>query len=115
MVFENPKEFLAIRRAISLNETFVLFCWNNDLRNYAHSTNIYRRAVDAPLPPNLYIQNGVSLMHVITLLLIEWEFISVINCACYSVTRMGTRPLNKGKQSSYHAMYSKTIYTVDVQ
>ena len=28
---------------------------------------------------------------------------------------MGTRPLNKGKQSSYHAMYSKTIYTVDVQ
>ena len=28
---------------------------------------------------------------------------------------MGTRPLNKGKQSSYHAMYSKTIYTVDVK
>ena len=28
---------------------------------------------------------------------------------------MGTRPLNKGKQSSYHAMYSKTIYTVDVE
>ena len=27
------KEFLAIRRAISLNETFVLFCWNNDWRN----------------------------------------------------------------------------------
>ena len=27
---------------------------------------------------------------------------------------MGTRPLNKGKQSSYHAMYSKTIYTRDV-
>ena len=26
---------------------------------------------------------------------------------------MGNRPLNKGKQSSYHAMYSKTIYTVD--
>ena len=24
---------------------------------------------------------------------------------------MGTRPLNTGKQSSYHAMYSKTIYT----
>ena len=54
-------------------------------------------------------------MHVITLLLIEWEFISIINCACYSVTYMGTRQLNKGKQSSYHAMYSKTIYTVDVQ
>ena len=53
-------------------------------------------------------------MHVITLLLIEWEFISIINCACYSVTYMGTRRLNKGKQSSYHAMYSKTIYTVDV-
>ena len=35
-------------------------------------------------------------MHVITLLLIEWEFISIINCACYSVTHMGTRPLNKG-------------------
>ena len=27
------KEFLAIRRAISLNATFVLFCWNNDWRN----------------------------------------------------------------------------------
>ena len=35
-------------------------------------------------------------MHVITLLLIEWEFISIINCTCYSVTDMGTRPLNKG-------------------
>ena len=35
-------------------------------------------------------------MHVITLLLIEWEFISIINCTCYSVTFMGTRPLNKG-------------------
>ena len=29
----NRKEFLAIRRAISLNETFVLFCWINDWRN----------------------------------------------------------------------------------
>ena len=27
------KEFLAIRRAISRNETFVLFCWNDDWRN----------------------------------------------------------------------------------
>ena len=54
-------------------------------------------------------------MHVITLLFIEWEFISIINFACYSVTYMGTRPLNKGKQLSYQAMYSKTIYTVDVQ
>ena len=27
------KEFLAIRWAISLNETFVLFCWNDDWRN----------------------------------------------------------------------------------
>ena len=35
-------------------------------------------------------------MHVITLLLIEWEFISIINCTCYSVTYMGTRQLNKG-------------------
>ena len=35
-------------------------------------------------------------MHVITLLFIEWEFISIINCVCYSVTYMGTRPLNKG-------------------
>ena len=35
-------------------------------------------------------------MHVITLLLFEWEFISIINCTCYSVTYMGTRPLNKG-------------------
>ena len=35
-------------------------------------------------------------MQVITLLLIEWEFISIINCTCYSVTYMGTRPLNKG-------------------
>ena len=35
-------------------------------------------------------------MHVITLLLIEWEFISIINCTCYSVTYMGTRPFNKG-------------------
>ena len=35
-------------------------------------------------------------MHVITLLLIEWEFISIINCTCYSVAYMGTRPLNKG-------------------
>ena len=35
-------------------------------------------------------------MHVITLLLIEWEFISIINCTCYSVTYVGTRPLNKG-------------------
>ena len=35
-------------------------------------------------------------MHVINLLLIEWEFISIINCTCYSVTYMGTRPLNKG-------------------
>ena len=54
-------------------------------------------------------------MHVITLLLIEWEFILIINCACYSVTYMGTRLFNEGKQSSYHAMYNKTIYTVDVQ
>ena len=35
-------------------------------------------------------------MHVINLLLIEREFISIINCTCYSVTYMGTRPLNKG-------------------
>ena len=35
-------------------------------------------------------------MHVITLLLIELEFILIINCTCYSVTYMGTRPLNKG-------------------
>ena len=35
-------------------------------------------------------------MHVITLLLIEWEFISIINCTCHSVTYMRTRPLNKG-------------------
>ena len=35
-------------------------------------------------------------MHVITLLLIEWEFISIINCTCYSVAYMGTRPLNMG-------------------
>ena len=35
-------------------------------------------------------------MHVINLLLIEWEFISIINCTCYSVTYMGIRPLNKG-------------------
>ena len=35
-------------------------------------------------------------MHVITLLLIEWDFISIINCTYYSVTYMGTRPLNKG-------------------
>ena len=35
-------------------------------------------------------------MHVINLLLIEWEFTSIINCTCYSVTHMGTRPLNKG-------------------
>ena len=28
-----PKEFLAIKRAISLNETFVLLCWNDDWRN----------------------------------------------------------------------------------
>ena len=54
-------------------------------------------------------------MHVIFLLLIEWQFISIINCACYSVTYMGTRLSNKGKQSSYRAMYSQTIYTVDVQ
>ena len=27
------QEFLAIRRAISLNETFVLFCLNDDWRN----------------------------------------------------------------------------------
>ena len=39
-------------------------------------------------------------MHVITPLLIEREFLSVINCACYY---MGTRPLNKGKQTFYHA------------
>ena len=32
--FESARqEFLAIRRAISLNETFVLFCWNDDWRN----------------------------------------------------------------------------------
>ena len=35
-------------------------------------------------------------MHVINLLLIGWEFISIINCTCYSVTYMGTRPLNMG-------------------
>ena len=39
-------------------------------------------------------------MHVITLLLNEWEFISIINCACYSVTYMGTRPLNR--EPCYH-------------
>ena len=38
----------------------------------------------------------LALVHVIILLLIEWEFISIINCTCYSVTYMGTRPLNKG-------------------
>ena len=41
-------------------------------------------------------------MHVITLLCFEWEFILIINCACYSVTYVGNRPLNSGKQSSYH-------------
>ena len=35
-------------------------------------------------------------MHVINLLLIECEFISIINCTCFSVTYMGTRPLKKG-------------------
>ena len=35
-------------------------------------------------------------MHVIALLPIEWEFISIINCTCFSATIMGTRPLNKG-------------------
>ena len=35
-------------------------------------------------------------MHVINLLLIECEFISIINRTCYSVTYMGTRPLKKG-------------------
>ena len=30
-------------------------------------------------------------MRIITLPLIEWEFISIINCACYSVAYMGTR------------------------
>ena len=34
-------------------------------------------------------------MHVITLLLIEWEFISIINCTCYTVAYMGTLPLNR--------------------
>ena len=27
----------------------------------------------------------------------------------------GNQTVKQGKQSSYHAMYSKTIYTVDVQ
>ena len=49
------KEFLAIRRAISLNKTFVLFCGNNDWRHKAHSTNTYRRAVYVPLPASSYI------------------------------------------------------------
>ena len=35
-------------------------------------------------------------------------------CLLYS-NLYGNQPLNKGKQLSYHAIYSKTIYTVDVQ
>ena len=52
-------------------------------------------------------------MHVITLPFIEREFLSFINCACYSVTYMETRPLNKGKQSFYHApvkLFIQLIY-----
>ena len=54
-------------------------------------------------------------MRVITLLLIEWEFISIINCTCYSVTYMGTRQLNKGTNRPITLCTVKTIYTVDVQ
>ena len=63
-------------------------------------------------------------MHVITLLLIEWLFISIINCACYSVTYTGTRPLNdpitlcygvpEGSKSTEvvdHMVYAYLIYT----
>ena len=56
-------------------------------------------------------------MHVINLLLIEWEFIPIINCTCYSITYMGTRPLNKGTTNRpitlgtvklfIHLMYNK--------
>ena len=56
-------------------------------------------------------------MHVIYLLCFEWEFILIINCARYSVTCVGNRPLNYGKQSAYiyHDKYIIYIYTVDVQ
>ena len=50
-------------------------------------------------------------MHVKTLLLIEWEFISGHQlCLLFSNIYIW----EPGKQSSYHAL-SKTIYTVDVQ
>ena len=41
-------------------------------------------------------------MHAIYLLRFEWEFILIINCARYSVTCVGSRPLNLGKQYIYH-------------
>ena len=49
------KGFLAIRRAISLNETFILFCRNKAWRYKAHLTITNRPAVYAPLHPSPYI------------------------------------------------------------
>ena len=49
-------------------------------------------------------------MHVIYLLLFEWEFILIINCARYTVTGVGNRPLNLGKQSSY--IYHDRVYYI---
>ena len=66
----NVKEFLAIRRAISLNETFVLFVEITA----GETRHIQQMYIDEPsmhnCPQFIYL-NGFSFMHVITLLLIE--------------------------------------------
>ena len=49
-------------------------------------------------------------MHVIYLPRFEWKFILIINCARYSVTCVGNRLLNKGKQSSY--IYHDRVYYI---
>ena len=42
--------FLVIRRTISLNETFTIFCWNNVWRRITYSPKTYRQVVIAFYP-----------------------------------------------------------------
>ena len=65
------KEFLAIKRAISLNETFVLIV-EITTGETRHIQQIYIDESSMQHCPRICIfKTGVSLMHVITLLLIE--------------------------------------------
>ena len=49
-------------------------------------------------------------MHVITLFLLNENLFSIINCACYSLTYMGTRPLKQGTTLCTVKLFIQLMY-----